>query len=286
MQKVKEEIYISIVIPAYNAEKYLTKTIHSILKQSFQHFEIILINDGSLDATEQIAEKFASLDARLKYITTKNFGVSAARNFGLKKAVGEFVLFFDADDLMGDDFLKDRYAYLKYHQEFVGCGSEVKMIDEKDDLVDVESALVAPSENALLDILLYTPGVVSVPSNFMFRKDPLIFHQILFDERLSSTADKLFLCRLANIGQLVHIYNSPLYYRIHPNSMYHYAQNKKIIFLDNEKFVNIIKKEHIVNEPKLSLVLKKNYYMLAGAAWNAQLYFKTLIYGLKFLLKF
>ena len=268
---------ISIIIPCYNGANYITETLNSILNQDETQFEIIIIDDGSTDATEQIVKKISLKDLRIKYISTQNNGVSAARNLGLKNAKGEFIVFFDSDDIMGVDFLIKRYEHLKQYQNLVGCGSVVKAIDENGGLIKQDS-MVAASKNALQEILLYSSGVSSVPSNYMFRKDVLLFNNISFDIRLNSTADKLFLVQLALKGELAHINDSPLYYRIHPNSMYHDVKKKKSIFLDNEKFVKIIKEEFILLKSNLGQILKKNYFMLAGAAWHAKLYNKTLIY--------
>ena len=88
---------ISIIIPIYNVEKYLNRCLDSVMKQSFQDIEIILVNDGSTDNSDNIIKSYL-FDERIKYIYQKNKGLSEARNTGLNIASGEYVLFLDSDD--------------------------------------------------------------------------------------------------------------------------------------------------------------------------------------------
>ena len=89
---------ISVIVPAYNAEKTIEKCINSISCQTYENLEIIVINDGSKDTTEEIVSKLAKTDNRIKLITIPNGGVSHARNTGLEYVTGDFVTFADADD--------------------------------------------------------------------------------------------------------------------------------------------------------------------------------------------
>ena len=88
----------SIIIPVYNAEKYLPKCIDSLIKQTFKKFEIICINDGSSDKSLNILKRYATNDTRIKIFTQKNSGPAVARNLGLEKAQGKYLWFIDADD--------------------------------------------------------------------------------------------------------------------------------------------------------------------------------------------
>src|SRR5574344_715427 len=87
---------ISVVIPLYNKERYIEKTIHSVLKQSFNKFEIVVVNDGSTDNSLAIVESIR--DSRIRVFDQKNSGVSAARNRGIKEAKYDFIAFLDGDD--------------------------------------------------------------------------------------------------------------------------------------------------------------------------------------------
>lgn len=94
---------ISVVIPAYNSENTIQKTIDSVLSQTFQDFELIVINDGCTDDTLRIVENIK--DKRIKIFTINNSGVSVARNYGIKKAINKYVAFLDADDYWDKSFL-------------------------------------------------------------------------------------------------------------------------------------------------------------------------------------
>ncbi|MBQ8618711.1 MAG: glycosyltransferase family 2 protein, partial [Clostridia bacterium] len=88
---------VSIIIPCYNSEKYLAACMDSVLAQTFEDFEAILIDDGSKDNTLKVAQSYAQKDARVRVYAKKNGGVSAARNLGLDHARGEWITFVDSD---------------------------------------------------------------------------------------------------------------------------------------------------------------------------------------------
>lgn len=96
---------VSIIIPLYNAEKYLEKCISSIVGQTYKNIEIILINDGSTDGSYEICYKFKTQDPRILFINQKNSGVSSARNSGIDLSSGEYIMFVDADDWLDSDYV-------------------------------------------------------------------------------------------------------------------------------------------------------------------------------------
>lgn len=113
------DIKISLIIPVYNVEKYIRKCIESILNQTFKDFELIIINDGSIDNTGKICDEYSRLDSRIRVIHSYNMGQSAARNIGIQHSKGEYIGFID-----GDDFIdKNMYEQLYY-----------KCINEKADM--------------------------------------------------------------------------------------------------------------------------------------------------------
>jgi glycosyltransferase involved in cell wall biosynthesis len=96
----------SIVIPAYNVEKYINECLASLMNQTYDNFEAIIVNDGSTDNTEKVIEKYLT-DKRFKCYKKKNGGLSDARNFGVKKAKGDYLLFLDSDDYYDTNILKN-----------------------------------------------------------------------------------------------------------------------------------------------------------------------------------
>lgn len=102
--------YFSVIIPVYNKEKFVAKTIKSVLGQSFTDYEIIIVNDGSTDQSENKISEYQ--DARIRYFSKKNEGVAVARNFGIERATADYICFLDADDFWFPDFLKKMFRYI------------------------------------------------------------------------------------------------------------------------------------------------------------------------------
>lgn len=114
---------ISIIVPVYNAAHYLDKCISSLMEQTHQNLEIILINDGSTDNSLEICRKYADMDSRIQVLTQANKGPSAARNAGLDAAKGEFVGFVDSDDYITPHMMETLLAaVLQYDTDFAGGG--------------------------------------------------------------------------------------------------------------------------------------------------------------------
>lgn len=114
---------ISVIVPIYNAEKYLGCCINSIIKQSFSDFELLLINDGSIDASHYICEEYAKKDNRIRIINQSNSGVCLTRNKGIEIARGEYIAFCDQDDWFEENALKVLYSLAIKNNSDITCGS-------------------------------------------------------------------------------------------------------------------------------------------------------------------
>ena len=108
----KKEPLISIVVPIYNVEQYLERCIISIVKQTYKNLEIILINDGSSDNSRKICDEYSKKDQRIKVIHKKNGGLSDARNVGISKSKGEYIMFVDSDDTICSNIVEVLYCEL------------------------------------------------------------------------------------------------------------------------------------------------------------------------------
>ena len=97
---------ISIIVPVYNQEKYLSKCLDNILEQTYKNFELICVDDGSTDNSQNILKKYEKLDGRVEVLYQKNSGAAVARNKGLSRAVGDYILFLDSDDEFDNNLLK------------------------------------------------------------------------------------------------------------------------------------------------------------------------------------
>lgn len=107
---------ISVIVPVYNAEQYLPRCVESILNQTYRNIELILINDGSEDSSPAIAEKYIETDYRVRVISSKNQGVSTARNLGLDNAKGVYFTFVDADDFLTNNAIEILYDTMRRYQ--------------------------------------------------------------------------------------------------------------------------------------------------------------------------
>lgn len=113
---------ISIIMPVYNAEKHLNKSVDSILKQSYSNLELILVNDGSSDDSLNIMKSYSEIDKRVKVINKQNQGVSIARNVGIEYASGDYIGFIDADDYIELDMYNTMFEYIsKYEADISIC---------------------------------------------------------------------------------------------------------------------------------------------------------------------
>lgn len=107
---------ISIIMPVYNSEKYISEAIESVCNQSYKNWELLIVNDGSTDYTSKIIDDFAKKDSRIKVFHRKNEGVSMARNFALNKVCGEYITFIDSDDMYHADRLKRMLQVFEQHE--------------------------------------------------------------------------------------------------------------------------------------------------------------------------
>ena len=114
---------VSIVIPAYNASYFLGEALESVLAQHYENWEAIVIDDGSKDDTAAVCKEYTDRDKRIKYFYQENAGQGAARNAGMEKASGEYLLFLDADDYLSADFISELYTALtKADADVAECG--------------------------------------------------------------------------------------------------------------------------------------------------------------------
>ena len=173
---------ISVVIPCYKVEKLLERCVESILKQTFDAFELILVDDGSPDQTGVIADKMAPRDARIKVIHQENGGVMAARHAGARAASGDWVCFVDSDDALPMDALQNLYAGTKAREiveMVVGFrdGVKIKRFDETYSLEDYRYDTIARRNlhvavyGRLYRRKLFTDFMFDIPRNVLKGED-------------------------------------------------------------------------------------------------------------------
>lgn len=203
---------LSIIVPIYKVEAYLPKCIESVLAQSFQDWELILVDDGSPDACPLICDQYAARDARIRVIHQSNAGVSAARNRGLDAATGDLIAFIDPDDYLRSDC----YERMLGAMERTGAGMaicgflyEYPNGSTEPRVADGEEVLL--SHHDLVKAQFDIPWTIrTVTYNKIFQKS--VVGELRFDEKLKASEDTLFLCNYLEryTGSAIHIHE-PLY---------------------------------------------------------------------------
>lgn len=269
---------VSIVTPAYNAEKYIAETIESVLHQSYENWEWIIVVDGATDNTEGVIQQYIS-DPRIRYITKPNTGVSDTRNQGIKLSKGDYVAFLDADDTWEKDNLALKISLLEEKKDFDWVFSDVLLADEKMEVYGVSD--IGSDSNILDDLLLCRDGVVPGACSNVIVSRRCIDAGILFDTNLSTAADQDFCIQLAAKGFKGKHLKKPLWkYRVLGSSM---SRNVSVMESD---FLYMFDKVKANNTFK-SWSFKRNcfsnlYLILAANWWNNG---KHKINGLKYLIK-
>jgi glycosyltransferase involved in cell wall biosynthesis len=204
---------ISIVIPAYNAERTILETIASVQEQTFSDFEIILINDGSTDRTLELLQTVQ--DDRLKIFSYENGGLPIARNRGISHSAGEFIAFIDADDLWTPDKLELQLAALQQHPEAGVAYSWTYFKFDKEEYSYADNSTFFEG-NVYADLLIR--NFLHNGSNPLIRKEA-IESVGLFDPTLKSCEDWDYYLRLAAIWSFVLVPKPQIIYRQSSSSM-------------------------------------------------------------------
>src|SRR3954447_22727417 len=208
------EPLVSILIPAYNAEATLAETLQSALASSYSNLEIVLIDDGSTDATAAIAEAFAQDDQRLRLLRQEHRGVSAALNFALDHIRGEFVARLDADDLWHPTKLQKQVELMAADPAVALTYTFVRYVDASGRVV--RDAAPQELERHALCQCLYN-GIVGGGSSAVFRRSVLDAAG-RYDERLSVWEDLVLHLQVASVGEIAFIPEYLTGYRLRGDS--------------------------------------------------------------------
>lgn len=181
---------ISVIIPCFNSAKFIERCLESILNQTYQNLEILVVDDGSTDDSANVIQKIAKRDSRVKYIYQPNSGVSAARNKGIECASGELVTFVDSDDTIAQEMYQVLTELLERHDADISHCSYLrdengvkKYVGDTKQIYLFEGEQVAES---LLKAELFTPSCW----NKLFRKE--VLQNVWFDSRFKINEDLLF----------------------------------------------------------------------------------------------
>lgn len=253
---------VSVIIPLYNTEKYITETIQSVINQSFTNWELIIIDDGSTDSSSLKVKTFLT-DSRITYHHQANSGVSVARNNGIKLATAKHIAFLDADDVWKKTNLEEKLIVLKDETvDFVFC--DIELINERSE--SILTTLVGTDEDMLKHNLLWDKDVIPTPCSNLVLKKKCMDGGLKFDTNFSTAADQDFCFYLNSKYRGKRIPKALCNYRILANSM------SRNIALMEKDHIGVYKKAD-TNNLFSSYFFKKKcfsnlYSILAGSWWK------------------
>lgn len=267
---------VSVIIPVYNSEFYLEEAVQSVLNQTLEDFEIILVNDKSTDNSGAICDDLARKDARVRVNhLAENKGICGARNAGLRMAVGEYIAFCDNDDHFTEDLLEDNYNLAKeYKSDIVKFGRKLIDIDSKGNVLREKESPIPKlyhyeDRESLLENFFYikSMGVLTNVWNGLYKLSTIVENNIWFDEEMrygSEDADFSFKF-FAVTGSLV--VNPKAYYIHYRRDAF--STSRKFSLNKIKSMVKAAKTESEIwskledtEENKVELVIAKNNHVI------------------------
>jgi glycosyltransferase involved in cell wall biosynthesis len=254
---------VSIIVPAYNAEHFIVDTLNSVIKQSYSNWELIIINDGSTDATALKVEPFLK-DSRIQIHSKTNEGVSKTRNIGIALAKGNYIAFLDADDSWECNNLELKIKTLQENKNIDWVFSDMYNADVSLNLIGI--AAPGNDNNILESILLWEREVIPGPCSNLVITKKCKEAGILFDTNISSAADQDFCLQLAKQFNAKRI-PLPLWsYRIIESSM---SRNIMLMEKDHIYVYKKAKKKQLFKSFWFKQRCFSNlYFNLAGSWWK------------------
>ena len=229
-----EDKKVSIIECFYNEEKYLAESIESVLAQTYGNFELILVNDGSTDRSDEIVRGYH--DKRIVYISyTGNKRLAYARNRGLERTTGDYIGFFDGDDIMVPDKLEKQVEYLNKHQDIALISGGFSYMDREGKVDSEISKPVCYSDEQIKAYMLYG-NCIACAGGALFRRELIDKFQIRFDESNNASEDYRFWIEMLPFGKFVNVDECFFYYRIGHGS------KSSVIVKDEESYDTEVKK--------------------------------------------
>lgn len=240
---------VSIVIPVYNASKYLDKCVDSILSQTYKNLEVLLINDGSTDNSLEICNNYKKIDDRIVVIDVYNGGASFARNNGIDKSTGDYITFVDSDDYVADNYVEMLVNTLESNNyDICCCCCNKKYPDGK-----IEEELFLEREISQKEFIegLFLQQGLGVCRNKIYKRE--IIGDTRFEESLKVGEDSYFnLCLSKKINKVKYISECLYYYCVNDQSLVrkyseNYYENYYNAALKTKKYVDENFDDEIIN---------------------------------------
>ncbi len=220
---------ISVIIPVYNVEKYIDKCLESIVRQTFQDFEVILVNDGSTDESQKIIDKYVDIyPNKFKSYKKANGGVSNARNYGFENSNGEYIIYVDPDDVLASSFLEKLYNNMQNETIDVSiCGYTFIKSQDEEMYVKSNGAVVYDKREFLNHFLLRDISFLVV--SMLIKRSVIGNNRICFDEKIKFSEDQIFIWDVILSANNIVYTNTKLYgYYLRDDSTMTSSTRKKI----------------------------------------------------------
>lgn len=261
---------VSIIIPVYNQEAFLAATLDSVLQQTYPHFEVILIDDGSTDKTPSICQTYCQQDKRFSYYRQPNQGPSAARHNGIHRSKGEYICLLDGDDLMAPTRLESQLEQFQQDYSIDIIYTALKIIDEKgSEIGEVRGHDYSPED--FLVFMLFR-NVIPALSTTMIKRKCLLSYS--FDFHLRHAEDYELMLRLAQYYRFKYVDIPLTLYRRHKENLSnnlkaHRQAELKILNRYDDAFIDqAIAKSSLTSETK---VLMKGKILFNREKWQEAL---------------
>lgn len=244
---------VSVIVPCYNQAQYLEEALQSVLDQTYSHWECIIVNDGSPDDTDKVAQEWLSKDARFKYIQKENGGLSSARNAGIDVAVGEWIQFLDCDDFLHIEKFERSLELVKEDvPSIVISNFNMFKVEKRVNIFRPGYCVLKQELLNYWSFLMKWDVEFNVPIHCgLFHKSA--FETIRFNQQLKAKEDWLFWIQVAKqIDKFIFLNYDLAYYRTHVSSMTkdktHMIENTLLVFKEIKNLINSSDYDRFVSE--------------------------------------
>ena len=262
----------SIIIPVYNVEKYIDRCLNSILDQSYENYEVIIVNDGSPDNSIDIIKKYTKKDKRFKVFTKENGGLSDARNYGVEQASGDAIVFVDGDDYVNPDLLLRINEEFEISRDIDVVRYQLRLVDDNYNVFEQPGYLVFSNLPSTESYKLLLKNVyVDVAWGYAYRREFFIrnkfkyakgrihedlglTHLILVKAKSISSIDYVGYNYVQREGSIISTYNRKQNLRKVYDTLFHF--DNYIEILENDSSITKENKELLLNHLLLNIISK------------------------------
>lgn len=260
---------VSIIIPVYNTEKYLSACVDSVLSQTYTNLDIILVNDGSTDGSSEICEGYKKVDSRIRVIQQKNSGVSVARNRALSVSKGEYIFFVDSDDLLYPKAVESLILHIDKSDLVIGNMSRITEDGSDAGIVTCVPEMYFSKDEMLRMLFEEEYGYQGYTISKLYKTQIIRENKLQFDERVAYNEDRLFVVNYLLKSENIKMVSSNIYkYRQRSDSAMGQIENlfnpKQLTELQAyEEMKQLVKESHPQIYFKISwLVFEKSLWWL------------------------